>query len=112
MVMTRVSALHISAACGRTHPSTDGFGGKPLLQQMPNKQTGMASSCTRKGSGWITGKTSQQERRHRLPEEVVLSLSLEVFRNHGDAALKDALCGHGGGGLMVELGELRGLFQP
>ena len=26
---------------------------------------------------------------HRLPREVVQSLSLEVFRNHGDAALRD-----------------------
>lgn len=40
MVMTRVSALHISAASSRTHPTSDEFGGKPLLQQMPNKQRG------------------------------------------------------------------------
>jgi len=40
MVMTRVSALHISAASGGTHPTSDEFGGKPLLQQLPNKQRG------------------------------------------------------------------------
>jgi len=27
-------------------------------------------------------------------------------------ALRDMVCGHGGGGLMVELDDLRGHFQP
>jgi len=48
----------------------------------------------------------------RLPREVVKSLSLEVFKSHGDVALKDVVSGHGGGGLMVGLDDLRGLFQP
>ena len=48
----------------------------------------------------------------RLPEEVVESPSLEVFRNHGDVALRDVVSGHGGHGLMVELDDLSGLFQP
>jgi len=33
---------------------------------------------------------------HRLPREVVGSLSLEVLQNCGDVALKDTVCGHGG----------------
>jgi len=33
---------------------------------------------------------------HRLPREVVQSLPLEVCRNHGDVALRDMVCGHGG----------------
>ena len=49
---------------------------------------------------------------HRLPWEVVGSPSLEVFRNCGDVALRDAVCGHGEGGLMVEQGDLGGHFQP
>ena len=38
------------------------------------------------------------------------SPSLEVFRNHGDVAMRDMVNGHGGDGLMVRLGDLRGLF--
>ena len=39
------------------------------------------------------------------------SPSLEVFKIHGDVALRDVGSGHGGGGLMAGL-NLRGLFQP
>ena len=49
---------------------------------------------------------------HRLLREVVESLSLEVFKSHGDVALKDVVSGHGGGGLMVGLDDLGGLFHP
>ena len=43
---------------------------------------------------------------------VVESLSLEVFKNCGDVALRDVVSGHGGDGLMIGLHGLRGLFQP
>jgi len=43
---------------------------------------------------------------------VVGSPSLEVFKNHGDVALRDMVSGHGGGGLMIGLDDLSGLFQP
>ena len=49
---------------------------------------------------------------HRLPREMVQSPSLEVFKCRVDVALRDVVSGHGGGGLMVGLGDLRGLFQP
>jgi len=49
---------------------------------------------------------------HRLPREVVESLSLEVFRNGGNMVVRDVVSGNGGGGLMVGLGDLSGLFQP
>jgi len=49
---------------------------------------------------------------HRLPRQLVGSLSLEVFKNCGDVALKDLISGHGGNGLVVGLDDLRGLFQP
>ena len=49
---------------------------------------------------------------HRLSREVVQSASLQVSKNHVDVALRDVVSGHGGGGLMVGLGDLRGLIQP
>ena len=40
------------------------------------------------------------------------SLSLAVFKKCADVALRDVVSGHGGDGLMVELDDLRYLFQP
>ena len=48
----------------------------------------------------------------QLPREVVQSLSGEVLKNRVDVALRDVVSGHGGGGLMIGLDDLRGLFQP
>ena len=44
---------------------------------------------------------------HWLPRKVVKSPSLEMFKNHGDVAMRDVISGHGGGGLV----DLRGLVQ-
>jgi len=38
---------------------------------------------------------------HRLPREVLESPSLELFKNHLDAAMRDVVSGHGGHGLMT-----------
>ena len=38
------------------------------------------------------------------------SSSLEVFKNHVDIALRDTVSGHGGGGLMVGLDDLKRSF--
>ena len=48
---------------------------------------------------------------NRLLRVVVESLSLEVFKNRVDVALQDMVSGWvGGGGLMVGLDDIRGLF--
>jgi len=39
--------------------------------------------------------------RHRLPGEVVQSPSLEVFKKHGDVALRDFVSGYGEDELTV-----------
>ena len=39
------------------------------------------------------------------------SLFLEVFKKYGDMALRDMVSGHGGDGLTVGCGDLRGLFE-
>ena len=49
---------------------------------------------------------------HRLHREVVGSPSLKVFKNRVDVALRDVVSGHGVGGLVVGLHDLKGLFQP
>ena len=48
---------------------------------------------------------------HRMPREVMESLSLEVFKNRVHLALRDVVSGHGGDGLVIVFGDLRGLFQ-
>lgn len=40
---------------------------------------------------------------NRLPGKVVESLSLEVFKSHGDVAQRDVVIEHGGGGLGFEV---------
>ena len=63
----------------------------------------MASSCTRRGSGWIDIRKflfrRSGEAGAQLPREVVHSLSLEVFKKGVDAALKDVVSERGGDGL-------------
>jgi len=48
----------------------------------------------------------------QLLREVMESLSLEMFKNCVDVALRDAVSGHGGGGFVFGLDDLRGLSQP
>jgi len=50
---------------------------------------------------------------HRPHREVVQSLSMEVFENCGDGALRDVVSGTvGWGGLVGGHEGLHGLFQP
>ena len=37
---------------------------------------------------------------------------LEVFKKHGDVALRVMVNGHGGDGMAIGLDDLRSLFQP
>jgi len=54
---------------------------------------GMASRCTRRGSGWIVGITSSPKEWSRAgmgcPGEMVGSSSLEAFKEHEDVALRN-----------------------
>jgi len=49
---------------------------------------------------------------NRLSREMMESLSREVFKKHGDVALRDMASGHGEDELVVGLGDLTGLLQP
>lgn len=66
--------------------------------------------------GWILKKLfPERVVRHwnSMPRKVVVeSLSLDVFKKHVKVALRDVVSGHGGGGLVVGLDDLRNLFQP
>lgn len=70
------------------------------------RQEVMASSCAREGSGWILGEIStlKEWTATGSAQGVVGSPSLEVFQeNCGDVALRDAVSGHGGDGLGLDL---------
>ena len=47
---------------------------------------------------------------NRLPRKMAESPSLEVFKEHGDVALRHMVSGHGGGALTTGLENLRGAF--
>jgi len=48
----------------------------------------------------------------RLPGEAVESPSLEMFKKYEYVVLRGMVSVHGGNGLVVELDDLSGLFQP
>ena len=48
---------------------------------------------------------------HSLPRELMELPFMEVLKNHGDVAPRNVVSGYGGDGLMVELDDLRDLFQ-
>ena len=57
-------------------------------------QQGMASSCTRGGSGRILGIISSQKavmQWHGLPREMLQSSSMEALENSRDVALRDVV---------------------
>ena len=66
--------------------------------------------------GWVVGEVDlgawRGRRRSGLPLEVAESPRLEAFRNRGNVALRDAVSGRGGDGLVDGLDGSSGLFQP
>jgi len=57
------------------------------------------------GSGWILGEIAFQKEWWGIEQVawVVTLPSLEVFKSHGDGALRDMASGHSGGGLGLDL---------
>lgn len=47
-----------------------------------------------------------------MPREVEESLSLEVYKERVDVAVRDVVSWYGGDGLVVGLDDLGGTFQP
>jgi len=76
----------------------------------------IAFSCTREGSGQIFEKISSPKEWQCIgtgcPGRWWSHRFLEVFKNHGDVALRDMVRADGWGWIGVEPGDLRGLFQP
>jgi len=84
--------------------------GWPFLQGNGDRMRGNGLSLCQKRFRLDIRKMVRQW--HRLPREVVQSPSLEGFKKRGDVAQRDVVSGHGVGGLVVGLHDLKGLFQP
>jgi len=71
----------------------------------------MLSGCARGSSGWMLGKTySPKEWSGTEAGCPGRWWSLSMFKKHGDVALRNMVSKHGGDGLIVGLGDLRGLL--
>ena len=86
---------------------------RPLLPVTATGRQVMALSRTRGGSGWILGNIScQKEWRGTGTGCPGRWWSHRPWRCSRTVALRDAVSGHSGGGLMVGLDDLGHLFQP
>ena len=85
-------------------------GGQPLLLGNGDRRRGDGLKLHQGRSGWIVGNVSSWKQQSGTAAlGVVDSPSLEVFKNHGDVALRDVVSGHGGW-VGAGLGGLRDLF--
>jgi len=112
--LEEVKALHWTAPALRAQQSSCPKNGSMSVGCLKS-EGGWGSGSMRKGLGWILRNIYSPKERWgsgTAAQGGMGSLSLEMSQSCRDVALRDLGSGHGGGELVVGLGDLKVLFQP